>query len=417
MNLIWDITFKCNLECIHCGAEKTNNLDEYSIDLKKLNNNSEIFDHITIVGGEPMLHPDIFKVVRLLKSNGKQVSIITNGQFSYYLYDELLTAGIDQILFSFEGNESENDKIRGIGSYKRAMGNIRRLYSQIVEQKYSTTVGINVTINKLNSKTLSKTIDAWNHYFLNSRSFIIQCNRLILEGKVRDHKDILYLNDIEYLDVLEELAPLLAKYENLRIDFDKPFVRDYLFFKYGIRTDREENYECSVLYESMYMLPDLSITACRKTTHVQIGEFRIGNLTQFNYLYELLNKQSYRDGCEKCSYSSECKSCPLSIEDKQPLICQSTAKKLDSLFTDESKFHIGSDYLVCKIGEHYRTYYPELGEIVEYSEDAFKVLVYLNNWIDYSNLSDNVDIDSNVLRNHLMSEVISGRVDCMIKEM
>lgn len=77
----WHLTERCNYKCKFCFSQK---LDE---ELTRLEEVTEILQHlrklgmekINFVGGEPLLHPLIFKLVKLAKEMGFTVSIVSNG--------------------------------------------------------------------------------------------------------------------------------------------------------------------------------------------------------------------------------------------------------------------------------------------------------------------------------------------------
>lgn len=76
------ITERCNLNCIHCFLNATNSGTDISFDnicsiipkLKNLNVNK-----VTITGGEPLLHENIFEICKEFVDNGFTVTICTNG--------------------------------------------------------------------------------------------------------------------------------------------------------------------------------------------------------------------------------------------------------------------------------------------------------------------------------------------------
>ena len=83
--LTWELTYACNLECVHClsssgqrdprelsTAEAKRVLDE----LRDL----QVF-YINIGGGEPMVRRDFFELVEYAIGNGVGVKFSTNGAF------------------------------------------------------------------------------------------------------------------------------------------------------------------------------------------------------------------------------------------------------------------------------------------------------------------------------------------------
>lgn len=60
--LFFEITDKCNLNCIHCGSNCTSDglflsMDDIKAALQSVQKNKPM---ICLTGGEPMLHPDFF---------------------------------------------------------------------------------------------------------------------------------------------------------------------------------------------------------------------------------------------------------------------------------------------------------------------------------------------------------------------
>ncbi len=76
-----EITSQCNLRCIHCyhPDHKIQYLDKQHIvdivkQFKKLG-----LSYVTLTGGEPLMHPDLFEIIRELKRLNVFIDIYTNG--------------------------------------------------------------------------------------------------------------------------------------------------------------------------------------------------------------------------------------------------------------------------------------------------------------------------------------------------
>ena len=131
--LTWELTYACNLQCVHClsssgqrddrelsTAEAKRVLDQ----LREL----QVF-YINIGGGEPMVRRDFFELVEYSVASGIGVKFSTNGAFideekahrlaaMEYLDIQISLDGVDAVT---------NDAVRGIGSYdmaRRAMDNL-----------------------------------------------------------------------------------------------------------------------------------------------------------------------------------------------------------------------------------------------------------------------------------------------------
>jgi mycofactocin radical SAM maturase len=132
--LTWEITYACNLECVHClsssGRRDPRELttEQAKAVLDELNA-LQVF-YINIGGGEPMVRRDFFEIIEHSVSNGIGVKFSTNGAFIDKKNAERLAA-MDylDIQISLDGADAAtNDPVRGPGTYDmaiRAMDNLK----------------------------------------------------------------------------------------------------------------------------------------------------------------------------------------------------------------------------------------------------------------------------------------------------
>ena len=132
--LTWELTYACNLECVHClsssgrrdpreltTAEAKTVLDEL--------HDLQVF-YINIGGGEPMIRRDFFELVEYSIGKGIGVKFSTNGAFIDADKARRLAA-MDylDVQISLDGTDAvTNDAVRGDGSYAtaiRAMDHLR----------------------------------------------------------------------------------------------------------------------------------------------------------------------------------------------------------------------------------------------------------------------------------------------------
>ena len=132
--LTWELTYACNLQCVHClsssGRRDPRELstDEAKAVLDELRD-LQVF-YINIGGGEPMIRRDFFELVEHAVGNGIGVKFSTNGAFIDVAAARRLTA-MDylDVQISLDGTDAvTNDAVRGDGSYaiaRRAMDHLR----------------------------------------------------------------------------------------------------------------------------------------------------------------------------------------------------------------------------------------------------------------------------------------------------
>ena len=131
--LTWELTYACNLECIHClSSSGRRDPRELSTEQAK-----QVLDelaalqvfYINIGGGEPMVRRDFFEIVEYSVAKGIGVKFSTNG--AYIDKDKakhLTEMDYLDIQISLDGADAAtNDVVRGVGSYdtaRRAMDNL-----------------------------------------------------------------------------------------------------------------------------------------------------------------------------------------------------------------------------------------------------------------------------------------------------
>ena len=132
--LTWELTYACNLECVHClsssGRRDPRELttDEAKAVLDELHD-LQVF-YINIGGGEPMIRRDFFELLEYSIGRGIGVKFSTNGAFIDAAKAKRL-AEMDylDIQISLDGTDAvTNDAVRGEGSYDtaiRAMNHLR----------------------------------------------------------------------------------------------------------------------------------------------------------------------------------------------------------------------------------------------------------------------------------------------------
>ena len=132
--LTWELTYACNLQCVHClsssGQRDPRELSttEAKMVLDELRD-LQVF-YINIGGGEPMVRRDFFELIEYSISQGIGVKFSTNGAFiDADNARRLAMMDYLDIQISLDGTDAlTNDAVRGEGSYalaRRAMDNLQ----------------------------------------------------------------------------------------------------------------------------------------------------------------------------------------------------------------------------------------------------------------------------------------------------
>lgn len=149
------VTDLCNLQCKHCfgdfGVGNEMTLEQISYILEQLKEIGVL--EISITGGEPFYHSDIFSIIEMIIEKGFILQITTNGTL---VTDEFIKTfkrygdKCFRLSISLDGISEIHDMIRGEGTYDRVMDNIKKLQNNNID------FGFNTVINNLNIDTFGE---------------------------------------------------------------------------------------------------------------------------------------------------------------------------------------------------------------------------------------------------------------------
>ena len=131
--LTWELTYACNLQCVHCLSSSGQRDDRELSTAEAKRVLDELRDlqvfYINIGGGEPMVRRDFFELVEYSVASGIGVKFSTNGAFiDSEKARRLASMDYLDIQISLDGVDAvTNDAVRGAGSYdmaRRAMDNL-----------------------------------------------------------------------------------------------------------------------------------------------------------------------------------------------------------------------------------------------------------------------------------------------------
>lgn len=128
-----EIAAACNEKCVHCYIPQGNKVGIMSFDMVKnvikQCNDLNIL-HVTLSGGEPMLHPDFLKILSLCKDSDLSVNVLSNlTNLNVAIVEEMATNPLLSVQASlYSTDEAVHDSITGVpGSCKKTMKSILSL--------------------------------------------------------------------------------------------------------------------------------------------------------------------------------------------------------------------------------------------------------------------------------------------------
>lgn len=195
-----EITSRCNLRCLHCYNDSGELKNEISFDtFKKCVDTFEGKDEteITISGGEPLLHPQIWKFVEYLgEKNFKNSLLITNGTLITKEVAAKLAHSKIAVQVSINGvNREEHDAICGQGNFDKTMQGIQNL----INAEHHRIV-LRCMISSFNYKHIEEFIVQ-----MIDKVHVITLGFLSEMGRGFENKDKIGVNSFEKYELLEKL--------------------------------------------------------------------------------------------------------------------------------------------------------------------------------------------------------------------
>ncbi len=151
--VFWEMTARCNLECVHCRRLDVHDpaaKDEFSPEaaIRFVDQIAECGNPILVFsGGEPLLRPDLFDLARRGLDQGLIVSLASNGTLiDAQMATRIHESGFHRVAVSIDGaDEKTHDDFRNQpGSLRLALQGIRHMRDR------GTRVQINCTITRNN---------------------------------------------------------------------------------------------------------------------------------------------------------------------------------------------------------------------------------------------------------------------------
>jgi len=149
--VVWNITRRCNLKCVHCYAQADDRAFEGELSTQE---GKALIDDLAqfgapvllLSGGEPLVRKDLPELAAYAVEKGMRAVISTNGTLITRNMAEILKKiGLSYVGISVDGMEEVNDRFRGVkGAFKSALQGIENCKAAGIK------VGLRFTVNKFN---------------------------------------------------------------------------------------------------------------------------------------------------------------------------------------------------------------------------------------------------------------------------
>ena len=127
------VTKRCNLRCLYCKVwQQSADPNELSTPewLRVVDTLDELGLYVlSFTGGEPLLKPGIFDMIRYARSKGLYARLTSNGTLPQHLYEKLIVSGINSISISLDSVEPDTQESLSQvkGSWEKAVDNLKFL--------------------------------------------------------------------------------------------------------------------------------------------------------------------------------------------------------------------------------------------------------------------------------------------------
>ena len=155
--VVWNMTRRCNLKCVHCYAQAVDpdGKDEISTEQgKAIISDLAAYGAPVMLfsGGEPLVRQDLPELASYATEKGMRAVISTNGTLiTKEKARELKAINLSYVGISLDGAEEIHDKFRGVpNSFKKALEGLENCKAEGLK------VGLRFTINKRNVVEIPK---------------------------------------------------------------------------------------------------------------------------------------------------------------------------------------------------------------------------------------------------------------------
>ena len=314
----WHITDECDQRCKHCYIFSEDNRKKLNVmtwaQMQEIFYNCmdfcEVYDRLPyfyITGGDPILHPDFWNLLALLKEHEIPFTILGN---PFHLTDEvcrrLREHGCQKYQLSLDGMRETHDWFRKPGSFDCTLEKIECI------NKAGILSVIMTTVSGINRKEIPAIIDTAAAHHVDVFAFARYC-------PTSEEKDT-GMTPLEYRELLEACDQKFKEYEAAGCStyFNK---KDHLWTLYEYEKGNfkiPEGAQEGMIYGGcncgnchMTILPTGDLYACRRVQNSKVGnglEDRMADV----WICQMENYRDYTkfEKCFKCELLAWCRGCP-----------------------------------------------------------------------------------------------------------
>lgn len=313
----WHITDDCDQRCKHCYIFSENNCKALdSMDWEQIQDTfyncldfCKVYDRLPyfyITGGDPILHPNFWELLKLLKQHEIKFTILGN---PFHLNDEvcreLKTLGCEKYQLSLDGMRETHDWFRKPGSFDITLEKLDCI------KRAGIRAVIMTTVSGTNIDEIPDIIDT-----VANRADVFAFARYCPTSGEKDTN----IEPLRYRELLQLCDKKFREYEEQGCTtyFNK---KDHLWTLYEYETGEfkiPENADKDMIYGGcncgnchLTILPNGDIFACRRVRNSKVGNVFTDRIADV-WVCEMEQYRDYAkfEKCSKCELKAWCRGCP-----------------------------------------------------------------------------------------------------------
>ncbi|MFH0906891.1 MAG: radical SAM protein [bacterium] len=141
----FEITERCNLKCIGCYQGERLIGNQHPLATKQIVNFLYSFSQIgglivRLTGKEPTTHKSLVSIVTYGKSLGLKIALNTNGVVGTRKIEQLVEAGISEVVVSLDGRPETHNQFRGANIFDKTVNSIKVFSDLGIDTRINMTV-------------------------------------------------------------------------------------------------------------------------------------------------------------------------------------------------------------------------------------------------------------------------------------
>lgn len=306
MHIHWDVTGKCNLDCLHCRATSADNESELdtSAALQLIDQIADIQpEWMSFDGGEPLLRHDIYDLISYASTKGLFTYLLSNGTIiNQQKAQRLKECGISSVQVSVDGLQAAHDRIRGEGTFRTTIRGIENLLLEGIR------TSIRITISRHNIEDVVPLLDLALQLGVSA----FGARRIVCVGNAKDGTQA--VEESSYLKVIDELIERGRNRIDIHIGMDPVLIPVTSI----VDTIREQMGTLEVLAGCGAGVSLLHIGSNGDIFPCGVMPIRLGNVktdpildiwNNHPLLEQLRDRDQFDEPCGSCQYRYVCGGC------------------------------------------------------------------------------------------------------------